>query len=52
MPASDINNQSNIEKDFRDLAALLSDNYIYSNTKQTKREESGFLGLFKKKEKK
>ncbi len=52
MPASDINHQSNIAKAFRELAALLSDNYTYSNTKQTKREESGFLGLFKKKEKK
>ena len=51
MPASDINHQSNIAKAFRELAALLSDNYTYSNTKQTKREESGFLGLFKKKEK-
>ena len=52
MPASDINHQSNIAKAFRELAALLSDNYTYSATKQTKREESGFLGLFKKKEKK
>ena len=52
MPVSDINHQSNIAKAFRELAALLSDNYTYTSVKQTKREESGFLGLFKKKEKK
>lgn len=52
MPVSDINHQSNIVKAFRELAALLSDNYTYTSVKQTKREESGFLGLFKKKEKK
>ena len=49
MPVSDINHQSNIAKAFRELAALLSDNYTYTSVKQTKREESGFLRLFKKK---
>lgn len=52
IPASDLNHQSNIAKAFRELAALLSDNYTYSTTKQTKQDEKGFLGLFKKKEKK
>ncbi len=52
MPVSDLNHQSNIAKAFRELAALLSDNYTYSATKQTKQDERGFLGLFKKKEKK
>lgn len=52
IPVSDINHQSNIAKAFRELAALLSDNYTYSTSKTSKREESGFLGLFKKKEKK
>ena len=52
MPVSDINHQSNIAKSFKELAALLSDNYTYSAQKHTKRESSGFMGLFKKKEKK
>ena len=52
VPVSDINHQSNIAKAFRELAALLSDNYTYTSTKHAKREEQGFLGLFKKKEKK
>ncbi len=52
MPTSDINHQSNIAKAFRELAALLSDNYTYSASGQNKQHEAGFLGLFKKKEKK
>ena len=52
VPASDINHQSNLAKAYRELAALLSDNFTYSSVKPQKREESGFLGLFKKKERK
>ena len=52
LPVSDINHQSNIAKSFKELAALLSDNYTYSAQKQAKREQTGFMGLFKKKEKK
>lgn len=51
-PVGDINHQSNIAKAFRELAALLSDNYTYSSTKPAKREDFNFLNLFKKKEKK
>ena len=52
MPVSDINHQSNLAKAFKELAALLSDNYTYSAQKQVKAEHAGFMGLFKKKEKK
>lgn len=52
IPVSDVNHQSNIAKSFRELAALLSDNYTYTNTKPAKREDFNFLNLFKKKEKK
>ena len=52
MPVSDINHQSNLAKAFKELAALLSDNYTYATQKQVKAERAGFMGLFKKKEKK
>ena len=52
LPVSDINQQSNITKAFRELAALLSDNCTYSTTTTKKREDFSFLNLFKKKEKK
>lgn len=53
LPVCDVNPHSNIAKSFRELAALLSDNFTYTNSvKPQKREESfKLLNIFKKKEK-
>lgn len=52
LPVCEINPHSNIAKSFRELAALLSDNFTYtSNQKPQKREKSfNLLEIFKKKE--
>lgn len=52
LPVCEINPHSNIAKSFRELAALLSDNFTYtSNQKPQKREKSfSLLEIFKKKE--
>lgn len=53
LPVCEVNASSNIGKSFRELAALLSDNFTYdNNAKVTKREETfSLLNIFKKKEK-
>jgi len=52
LPVCEINPSSNIGKAYRELAALLSDNFTYEiGSKPTKRDESfNLLNIFKKKE--
>ena len=52
LPVSEIAPDSNLSKSFKQLAALLSDNYSYNGSKhgQINRENKfNFLGLFNKK---
>ena len=51
LPVCEINPHSNNAKSFKELAALLSDNLTYSNTKKPKKREKSFnlLDIFKKK---
>ena len=51
-PVCEINPHSNIAKSFRELAALLSDNFTYTNTQKPQKREKSFslLDIFKKKE--
>lgn len=52
LPVCEINPHSNIAKSFRELAALLSDNFTYTNTLKPQKREKAFslLDIFKKKE--
>ncbi len=52
LPVCDINPHSNIAKSFRELAALLSDNFTYTNTQKPQKREKSFslLDIFRKKE--
>ena len=51
LPVCEINPHSNIAKSFKELAALLSDNFTYSNTQKPQKREKSFnlLDIFKKK---
>ena len=51
LPVCEINPHSNIAKSFKELAALLSDNFTYSNTQKPQKREKSFnlLNIFKKK---
>lgn len=52
LPVCEINPHSNIAKSFRELAALLSDNFTYTNNAKPQKREKSFnlLDIFKKKE--
>ncbi len=52
LPVCEINPHSNIAKSFKELAALLSDNFTYANTQKPQKREKSFklLDIFKKKE--
>ena len=52
LPVCEINPHSNIAKSFRELAALLSDNFTYTNNikPQTREKAFNLLDIFKKKE--
>lgn len=52
LPVCEINPHSNIAKSFKELAALLSDNFTYTNTQKPQKREKSFslLDIFKKKE--
>ena len=52
LPVCEINPHSNIAKSFRELAALLSDNFTYTNNRKAQTSEKAFdlLDIFKKKE--
>lgn len=52
LPVCEINPHSNIAKSFRELAALLSDNFTYTSTQKPQKREKSFklLDIFKKKE--
>ncbi len=52
LPVCEINPHSNIAKSFRELAALLSDNFTYTNSQKPQKREKSFnlLDIFKKKE--
>ncbi len=52
LPVCEINPHSNIAKSFRELAALLSDNFTYTNSAKPQKREKSFnlLDIFKKKE--
>ena len=52
VPVCEINPHSNIAKSFRELAALLSDNFTYTNNVKPQTREKAFnlLDIFKKKE--
>lgn len=51
LPVCEINPHSNIAKSFKELAALLSDNFTYTNTQKPQKREKSFslLDIFKKK---
>lgn len=51
LPVCEINPHSNIAKSFKELAALLSDNFTYANTQKPQKREKSFslLDIFKKK---